>query len=451
MRVLGLTFLAVFVCLNLAPCLAGQDRGWQSGNLTKIRQEKRPAEDKAAALSVGVTTRFDVAYLGDGDPRHKLDIYYPDRQDKPSAVLVHFHGGGWAMGDKRQQSKAGMFYAARGILFVAPNYRLSPTARHPAHVEDCAAAVAWVVNQAAGLGGDASRIFLSGHSAGAHLAALLGTDQVYLQKYHILPQDIAGIIPVDSASFDLADDDGREEFIDQFVKDAFGEDKTILKEASPIYHVFDHGRYPEFLILNTTTRQTAVKGAKAFADKLRGVGGAVRFVPVERHTHQQMAAGMSDESDPVAKAVLGFILHRNKSAGREQLLNPAAAEAPLLSRGGRINMIHWIPLTIGAALLLYSPFYYLRDCRGKVSPSMGGEMSFGVYWGVGAVLFALGVLPMAGLSRWWSIVGYGVGMAVSIPLRRLISKRCCAPGKTGPTGFQRFVCETEKKRPGTHR
>ncbi len=63
-----------------------------------------------------------------------------------SFANVHIHADGWRMGDRQKEDeKAGMFYVSRGIIFIAPNYRLSPDVRHPAHVEDCAAALAWVL------------------------------------------------------------------------------------------------------------------------------------------------------------------------------------------------------------------------------------------------------------------------------------------------------------------
>ncbi|MFA7231542.1 MAG: hypothetical protein WC071_09760 [Victivallaceae bacterium] len=75
---------------------------------------------------------------------------------------------------------------------------------------------------------------------------------------------------------------------------------------------------------------------------------------------------------------------------------------------------------------------------------MSGDMSFGVYWSVGAVLFALGILPMLDFSRWWSIAGYIVGMVASIPVRAIISKLFCVPYQPKLTGFQKFSRKTEE-------
>ncbi len=307
MKVFKFIFIIFILSTSFTQYLAAQDKVLQKGGLLKAWQEKRQSTKQLQAVSGQVIITLDVAYLNDDDHLHKLDIYSPAKQKKPLAVLVHIHGGGWRMGDKKMMKDTGMFYASQGILFITPNYRLSPQAQHPAHVEDCAAALVWIFDNVVNLGGDKSRIFLSGHSAGAHLAALLGTDQTYLQKYNIKPRDLAGVIPVDTASFDLVDD-GNEKLVKKFVKDAFGENEKILKSASPFYNVSDKTVYPKYLIFNTNNRKTAAEGGKEFADKLKSVGCDVRFVPVDDHTHKDMATGMYDASDPVGNAILNYIL-----------------------------------------------------------------------------------------------------------------------------------------------
>ena len=299
----AIILLATVFCLT-----AGAQDSIGHGGLLKLWAKKKQDEKKVAALATNVTAKLDVPYLSDGEPAHKLDIYLPAKKDKPLPVLVHIHGGGWEIGDKKLMKSTGLFYAMQGVLFITPNYRLSPKFKHPAHVEDCAAALAWAwaFQHATELGGDKTKIFLSGHSAGAHLAALLGTDPAYLQKFGLKIGDLAGVIPVDTASLDLTADD-NEKLVKGMVQTAFGEDPQVLKAASPLHHVAEKQRYPAFLIFNTTNRAAAAEGGKKFADKLKSVGCAVRFVPVANHTHGEMASGMYDAADPVGSAILDFI------------------------------------------------------------------------------------------------------------------------------------------------
>jgi len=99
---------------------------------------------------------------------------------------------------------------------------------------------------------------------------------------------------------------------------------------------------------------------------------------------------------------------------------------------------------MGGLLLFYAVIFYIRDCKGKVSATMGGDMSFGVYWTIGALLFFIGILPVMQLSRWWSLPGCLLSIAVSIPVRFVLTKMFCVPHKPEPTGFQKFIRKTGK-------
>ncbi|MGB3754497.1 MAG: alpha/beta hydrolase [Parerythrobacter sp.] len=117
--------------------------------------------------------------------RQKLDLYRPDRADgdTPDAdlpIIVFIHGGSWQDGNKDGYSFVGRALASRGFLVAVPNYRLVPDVRYPSFLEDNAAAVRWVIDNAAAYGGDPSRIVLVGHSAGAYNAAMLTLDERWL-------------------------------------------------------------------------------------------------------------------------------------------------------------------------------------------------------------------------------------------------------------------------------
>src|SRR5207249_878371 len=100
-------------------------------------------------------------------------------------VLFFIHGGVWREGSKDAFVTQGRAFARQGIGFVAINYRLSPAVKHPAHVEDVAKAFAWVHANLGKRGANAEQIFVCGHSAGGHLAALLGTDKSHLETHKL--------------------------------------------------------------------------------------------------------------------------------------------------------------------------------------------------------------------------------------------------------------------------
>jgi len=86
----------------------------------------------------------DIAYHPDGSRAHRLDIYRNRVRPSGDPVLLYIHGGGWVIGDKREQGLPMMLHlAARGWVCVTANYRLSPKVRFPDHIVDCKEALAW--------------------------------------------------------------------------------------------------------------------------------------------------------------------------------------------------------------------------------------------------------------------------------------------------------------------
>ncbi|MEO6174463.1 MAG: alpha/beta hydrolase [Flavobacterium circumlabens] len=119
-----------------------------------------------------------------------LDIYYP-KNSKNFATIVWFHGGGLTGGNKEIPEAL----KNKGFAVIGVNYRLSPKVKAAKAIEDAAAAVAWTFNNIASYGGNPSLIFVSGHSAGGYLAAMIGLDKKWLQKESIDANKIAGLIP----------------------------------------------------------------------------------------------------------------------------------------------------------------------------------------------------------------------------------------------------------------
>lgn len=115
------------------------------------------------------------------DERQKLDVYTPDDAPRPAAVVVWFYGGSWRGGRRAYYRFVGEALTSRGYVVVIPDYRVYPDVVFPAFVEDGARALAWVQANIARYGGDPGRLLLMGHSAGAHIAAMLAVEPRYLQ------------------------------------------------------------------------------------------------------------------------------------------------------------------------------------------------------------------------------------------------------------------------------
>jgi acetyl esterase/lipase len=130
----------------------------------------------------------------DGD-RHSLDIYQPKSRHKPAPVVIFFYGGSWDQGSKTIYRFVGAALAEQGFVTIIPDYRLYPEVRFPGFLQDAAQAVAWARDHAVEYGGDPHEIVLMGHSAGAHIAAMLTFDSQWLAAVDLNPShDIKAMV-----------------------------------------------------------------------------------------------------------------------------------------------------------------------------------------------------------------------------------------------------------------
>lgn len=247
------------------------------------------------------------------DSKQSLNIYRPaaGTKGKPLPVVIWVHGGGWRNGDK--DNRAGMnlcqTWAETGIVTVGLDYRLTPSVVHPAHVEDVAAGIAWVHKNIAKHGGDPKRVFLLGHSAGAHLVALVGTAPMYLQAHDLSPKSaIAGVMAIDTASYDLTAT--RTLAVKRMISDAFGDDPKILREASPLQHARKNpGDCPPYIIAAVKQRLEAVNESKALSTALPRSTLAIVDYPGKGQlaAHGLIAKELADFEKDLTKKLLAFV------------------------------------------------------------------------------------------------------------------------------------------------
>ncbi|HRR55443.1 MAG TPA: alpha/beta hydrolase [Acidobacteriota bacterium] len=129
-------------------------------------------QTEGTQIPEGTVVHRDLDYVGDGHPRHMLDLYVPPGVETPP-LIIWIHGGAWLAGDKANPRP--LPYLNKGYAVASINYRLSRHAVFPAQIVDCKTAVRWLRANAARFGYDAERFAVWGESAGGHLAALLGT------------------------------------------------------------------------------------------------------------------------------------------------------------------------------------------------------------------------------------------------------------------------------------
>jgi len=258
-----------------------------------------------AAEVPGVDVRTNLTYFaGEGADkyRHRLDLYVPKgKRDVP--VVMFVHGGGFTVGIKDQYAFVGQVLAANGIATAVISYRLSPKTSYPGHVQDVARAFAWLRGHVAEYGGKVDRIFVAGHSAGATLVAMLGSDPAYLREVGESLDHIAGVIPI-SGSFTQS---ARSGMFDS----PYAVDPEVVRNASAINHVT--GAHPPFLILyGDRDAPRTGQDAAAMTQALKAAGNTAEVHEIADHAHMDMITGIMSPSDPGLRIMLAFIRSRGQ-------------------------------------------------------------------------------------------------------------------------------------------
>lgn len=144
----------------------------------------------------------DISYSEAGGKLTSLDVYAPaDGTKQP--VVVWIHGGGWRRGDKSRVHERPTVFTSKGYVLVSINYRLSPHVTYREQGQDIARAIRWVRDNIDEYGGNPEKLLLMGHSAGAHLAALVATDESYLGSEKLKLGALSGVILLDGAGYDI--------------------------------------------------------------------------------------------------------------------------------------------------------------------------------------------------------------------------------------------------------
>ena len=250
---------------------------------------------------------LDLPYAEPKAERQKLDVYAPaDGKDHP--VVVWIHGGGWKQGDKKGVGLKPRAFADHGFVFVSINYRLAPQATVGEMAGDVAKAVRWVHDHAKEYGGDPRSIFVMGHSAGAHLAALVCTDGRYLTAEGLTLGAVKGCVPVDVSVYDIPKRLKESGSVPPATFTAvFGENGEVHRAFSPALQAAKDKGVPPFLILHVADRPDTKAQSQWFADKLKEAGVPARVVAAEGKTHGTINSDLGKPDDKPTTAVFEFL------------------------------------------------------------------------------------------------------------------------------------------------
>jgi acetyl esterase/lipase len=202
------------------------------------------------------------------DPRQKLDVYVPSGLKAPAAVVLFFYGGGWQGGNRANYLAFGQAFGSAGIVVAVADYRLYPQVKYPGFVEDAAAALAFVHAHAAQYGGDASRIFLAGHSAGAYNAVMVASEPKFIAAHGGSLDWIRGVIGIAGPYNFLPMSDPV--YVDMF----HGTNNT---DSMPVHHV-DGPRPPMLLISGSDDDTVGLCNTNDMSERLKRFGNDVNVI-----------------------------------------------------------------------------------------------------------------------------------------------------------------------------
>jgi acetyl esterase/lipase len=275
-----------------------------------------------ALASAGAYRRYTGVAYG-GEPRQKLDVYIPKNPPPRAPVVIFFYGGRWSGGSRQGFKFAAQALTSLGFIAAVPDYRLYPRVTFPAFVQDGALAVKWAHDHAARYGGDPGKLFVMGHSAGAHIAAMLALDGQYLRAAGGDRQWLAGMIGL-AGPYDflpLKEDD---------LKAIFGPPPRY-PDSQPVNFV-DGGQPPLLLLHGLKDRTVLSENARSLAARVRETGGEANTLYYRRKTHIGLVAALAPllrHTATVLTDIGEFIDGHAAESAAEKARSPLANEPPL--------------------------------------------------------------------------------------------------------------------------
>ncbi|MBW2271571.1 MAG: alpha/beta hydrolase [Deltaproteobacteria bacterium] len=264
-------------------------------------------------------------YAPEHGARGELDVYVPRSGASRAPVLFQIHGGGWIIGDKRQQGLPLMLQAARaGWVCVAANYRLSPKATFPDHLIDVKRALAWIRQHIAEYGGDPNLVCVTGGSAGGHLSSMLAlsaNDPEYQPGFEDVDTSVAACVPFYGVydwtnSTQRQKHGGMESVVERMIlKTPLATHRKEWEKSSPLFRVHP-GAPPFFVIHGSHDSLASVEEGRLFAERLREVSQApvcYAEIPGAQHAFEIFHSKRTTHVVRAVERFLGWVVTRERS------------------------------------------------------------------------------------------------------------------------------------------
>jgi arylformamidase len=272
-----------------------------SGSKTLFAQKK----DDNSFLKV-VNVRY--ATHTKSDPKlNMLNVYMP-KKGSNSPMVVWVHGGSLTSGDKDNVLNKAEYFTARGYVFVSVNYRLSPDVKHPVHAQDVADALVWLHENARHYSADPEKLFMIGHSAGAHLAALVSIDQKYLEKSGGNLSILDGVVLLDGTGYDINQlMKNASTKMKEWYAESYGKTKKDWDQASPVNFIRSENNIPPFMIAYADEEEPSKKQAMLLAKKLSEASVENKVFHYEKKNTSSINKELGKETDKPTEDVYRFL------------------------------------------------------------------------------------------------------------------------------------------------
>lgn len=242
----------------------------------------------------------DIPYLENAAKDQFLDIY-PIKSDKLAPVIIFVHGGGWKIGNTIQHAGLAKSFNDRGYVTVLPEYRKHPSVKYPAFVDDTVNALNWAMANIENYGGDPHRVVVAGHSAGAHLVALVFTSDEFRKKLTFEPMLIQGLATC-SGPYDF--DAFPRKSSRKFFRKILGGD--IYRSAMPITHV-RHDVPPWLVLVGEKDLLTPVDQSDLYSKAMAEAGANVYYDIIKEGNHISVLLDMVPGLEgPALKSLMAF-------------------------------------------------------------------------------------------------------------------------------------------------
>lgn len=275
--------------------------------LRERMQQQRGTRTGESAVSPSASIRPVRTLVYGNHNRQQIDVFEPEGAVDPLPLVLHIHGGGWSMGSHKSVQAKPVHFTGENYYFASTGYRVLPDAPVEEQARDIGLALQALRGQAASIGFDPDRIVVMGHSAGAHLAALVSTDPQYAGEAF---SSIRGVILLDGAGYEIASSmENAGPRGGRLYSNVFGNDPARHSALSPVTHVGGPDA-PDWLVLYVSDRARSKAQSELLAERLSDANANADAMAITGTDHGRLNREIGTEAGTQQTQAIAAFLAR---------------------------------------------------------------------------------------------------------------------------------------------